>query len=562
MDTVLYLFTLLHSETQKWMPQLKKSLAPKERAAVFYAKVQKLLRSHQGTLYLRTKYAQSVGLRKKFVGCECFCYQKLLYKLGTLRCGTGRGFTDKWSDAKRDETTFLVKGENYYICKTCGEQVCPQDSGLTLEFDVVGMSSTHTKSGVGTTTATDTNEDMMNNGKDVLLATSATIWNELSLRDLTFYKVRLDYLLVTPIISTFLLRKTSKQVMKKIQSGVSTFKDVQIHLDTTSPDVVVHLYKLAMAAMLQVMKTHGITRIQSWTEDKHNAGDQTVIDTLTNVIKFAPHELKTGIKPRPSYRPILDVNTNMKMDNNWIKVNRVINDTAVVPIFDQSSFDTSITPWLVKFQYVNFVQNVTDTTDFTCVFDLLSLQHEDVVTRFKRDPILYHMNMSEYEKICPYLSQSFPLFLPTVRVASQSIRTDASILPKPLLPLSRVRHVSMLSDAQCRKQIAEYIHRNSSDVKTQLSYPIQPLLDQKFIDRTNDATKLLWLVGLMKTKRLNITSYPSTDYYHMPSWGTAYDQFDSDNKTAYRLVTGAQCAYQSVFLKNRLAAMYGKYFSG
>jgi hypothetical protein len=550
------------SNSKYSLSQLQKSLAPKERTAVFYAKIQKLLRSRPGTDYLRTKYEESVGLRKKFVGCTCYCYQKLLYKLGTLRCGTGRGFVDSWSDTKRDETTFLVKGENYYICKTCGEQVCPQDSGLTLEFDVVGMSSTHTKSGLGTTTATDTKEDMMTDTKDVLLATSAAIWNELSVRDLTFYKARLEYLLVTPIIATFLLRKTNKLSMKPIQSGVSTFKDVQVHFDAKHPDVVVHLYKLAMTAMLQVMKSHGITRIQSWAEEKHNAGDQTVIDALAKVIKFAPHELKTGIKPRPSFRPILDVNTGMKMDDNWIKVNRAINETAVVPVFDASSFDTSITPWLVKFQYVNFVRNVTDTNDFTCVFDLLSLQHTETTDRFKRDPVLYHMNMSEYEKICPYLSQSFPFFLPTVRGKHQATACEESHMPRPLLPLSRLRYVSRLTDAQCRKQIAEYVHRNASDANVRLSYPIQLLLDQKFIDKTNEATKLLWVVGLMKTKRLNITSYPSTDYFNMPAWGTVYDQFDSDNKTAYRLVTGAQCAYQSSYLDNRLAAMYRKYFSG
>ena len=179
---------------------------PEAKRAVFYAKVHRLLQdSGEGIPYVQRVYKRSAHFRAQFHECKGFCYQRLLCKCRELRRGEGYGTRVRWTDAHRDATTFVADGEAYHLCQTCGERVCPQDAGLTKDYDAMGMSSTHSEHAHDQRLDDDamaaaTDADADNARQDWALASHAPIERLLRRLGLLTHRPKLDALLVSDAV--------------------------------------------------------------------------------------------------------------------------------------------------------------------------------------------------------------------------------------------------------------------------------------------------------------------------------------------------------------------------
>ena len=528
---------------------------PEAKRAVFYAKVHRLLQdSGEGIPYVQRVYKRSAHFRAQFHECKGFCYQRLLCKCQELRRGEGYGTRVRWTDAHRDATTFVADGEAYHLCQTCGERVCPQDAGLTKDYDAMGMSSTHSEHAHDQRLDDDamaaaTDADADNARQDWALASHAPIERLLRRLGLLAHRPKLDALLVSDTVFK-ILPGGKGAAPRAVKAPGCTLQTAQRLLDAKAAASLVTVYACAADALLLAMDRRNVLGSRAPPVPRSTAKERAVVTAFEAQFTFAAEELQSGIPPRPYYRPHLtprvNVNVTPKGAHGWPRLDAIVNrlDTQRPALLDPSSLDVGPTVFAQRDQYLCAPQDLhqDSRTPYTSIARLLDPtirpRAGDTATVPAR---LEFVRIHPWTRLCNALAPNAHTVLPVSNPrpnAPAAHAMTAATMPKH--PLMWSLHAPP-TDAQRREAVAKRILRYADATHGRFAYPLQVLLDTDLVKRHDPTTLLKWLVGVTSATRYRITAHPPTDFRMKPAWMQYYEQMEPDNKVAEELVKGLCC---------------------
>lgn len=520
----------------------------KSRSAVFYAKMVRLLKDNvEGIPYVQRVYQRSYSFREHFKQCKDFCYQRLLCKCRELNIdGHGRRV---WSDEHRDSTTFLAEGEAHHLCMTCGEQVCRQDGGLTLDYDAMGMSSTHSEHQQNQRDEEDVSNELMQVTELTSMTLQSDVPIEQMLRRLGIYGYRpkLDALVI--IEDVYKLFPEGKHIqLHDVKRNGSTVIHLQKAIDAKHGGVILHIYECAAEALLFVLHKHEALGARTLPQTRSLAKERNVIRAFEQQLQFEPEELLVGIPPRPYFRPHMSQRVNPlttpKEANGWCIIDTIINNigTSTHILFDASTLDTASTEFAQRDQYISTPFELHDTSKrYTSISQMMdpsvNSRCGDISAVKSR---LEFIRIYPWTRLCNILAPNAHTVLP-VSPTPSSLIYEMTWRTQPRNPLVMMKTRHKLSDTERRETIAKRVQRCVDTPKGHYAYPIQVLIDHKHLLPDDATTLLKWIVGISATKRFKITSHPPTDFRMKPAWMQYYEQLVSDNKIAEELVKGCCC---------------------
>lgn len=528
---------------------------PEAKRAVFYAKVHRLLQdSGEGIPYVQRVYKRSAHFRTQFHDCKGFCYQRLLCKCRELCRGEGYGTRVRWTDAHRDATTFVADGEAYHLCRTCGERVCPQDAGLTKDYDAMGMSSTHSEHAHDQRLDDDamaaaTDADADNARQDWALASHAPIERLLRRLGLLAHRPKLDALLVSDAVFK-LLPGGKGAAPRAVKAPGCTLQTAQRLLDAKAAASLVTVYACAADALLLAMGRRNVLGSRAPPVPRSTAKERAVVAAFEPQFAFAAEELQSGIAPRPYYRPHLtprvNVNVTPKGAHGWPRLDAIVNrlDTQRPALLDPSSLDVGPTVFAQRDQYLCAPQDLhqDSRTPYTTLARLLDPtirpRAGDTATVPAR---LEFVRIHPWTRLCNALAPNAHTVLPVSNPrpnAPAAHAMTAATMPKH--PLAWRLHAPP-TDAQRREAVAKRLLRYADATHGRFAYPLQVLLDTDLVKRHDPTALLKWLVGVTSATRYRITAHPPTDFRMKPAWMQYYEQMEPDNKVAEELVKGLCC---------------------
>lgn len=524
------------------------TLSDTSRSAVFYAKMVRLLKDTvEGIPYVQRVYQRSHSFREHFKQCKDFCYQRLLCKCRELNVdGHGRRI---WSDEHRDSTTFLAAGEANHLCITCGEQVCRQDGGLTLDYDAMGMSSTHSEHEQNQRDEEDASNELMQDTEVSSMTLQSDVPIEQMLRRLGIYSYRpkLDALVITEDV--YKLFPDGKQTqLHGVKLNGSTVIHLQKAIDAKHGGVILHIYECAAEALLFVLHRLEALGARTLPQPRSLAKERNVIRAFEQQLQFEPEELLVGIPPRPYFRPHMSQRVNRlttpKEANGWCLIDTIINNigTSTHILFDASTLDTASTEFAQRDQYISTPFELHDTPKrYTSISHMMDPSVKsrcgDISTVKSR---LEFIRIYPWTRLCNVLAPNAHTVLP-VSPTPSSLIYEMTWRTQPCYPLVMMKTRHKLSDTERRETIAKRVQRYVDTPKGHYAYPIQVLIDHKHLLPDDATTLLKWIVGISATKRFKITSHPPTDFRMKPAWMQYYEQLVSDNKVAEELVKGCCC---------------------
>lgn len=529
------------------MTTSKAMVSEKTRSTVFYAKMVRLLKDNvEGIPYVQRVYQRSHSFREHFKQCKDFCYQRLLCKCRELKIdGHGQRV---WSDKHRDSTTMLASGEANYLCMTCGEQVCRQDGGLTVDYEAMGMSSTHSEHEQNQRDEEDEMNQIVQDKESVLnLQSDVPIEQMLRRLGIYSYRPKLDALVITEEVYK-LFPDGKSALFHGVQLNGSTIINIQHAFDAKYSEVILKIYECAAEALLLVLHKHEALGARILPQPRNIAKERNVIRAFEQQIQFEPEELLVGIPPRPYFRPQMvhrtDSMTTPKEANGWCLIDNIINSigTSKQIIFDASTLDTVSTEFAQRDQYVSTPFELHDTlkryTNISHMMDpSVNNRCGDISSVKSR---LEFIRIYPWTRLCNVIAPNAHTVLPVSNLPSNLIY-EMTWKTQPRYPCTPMKTTHKLSDTERRNTIAKRIQRYVEISKGKYAYPVQVLVDHKQM-HTDDATTLLkWIVGISSTKRFKITSHPPTDFRMKPAWMQYYEQLVSDNKVAEELVKGCCC---------------------
>ena len=526
----------------------KARLSKNTRGVVFYAKMVRLLKDNvEGILYIRRVYQRSQSFREHFKNCKDFCYQRLLCKCRVLKIDS-RG-ERVWSDEHRDSTTFLISGEANHLCMTCGEPVCRQDEGLTLDYDAMGMSSTHSEHEQNQRSEEDEENQITQDKASSSLILQSEVPIEQMLRRLGIcsYRPKLDTFIITEEV--FKLFPNGKQTrLQGVKLAGSTLISTQHALDAKFGGVVLQIYECAAEALLFMLHKHEALGARALPQPRSLAKERNVIRAFEQQIQFEPEELLVGIPPRPYFRPQMmhrvESMTTPKEAKGWCLIDDIINSigTSKQIIFDASTLDIVSTEFAQRDQYVSTPFDLHNTskgyTSISHMMDLSVNSRCGDISLVK--PRLEFIRIYPWTRLCNAIAPNAHTVLPINRIPS-SLIYELTWKTQPRYPCAFLKTTHKPSDTERRESIATQIQRYMEVSKGKYAYPIQVLVDHKHIHPDDATTLLKWIVGISTTKRFKITSHPPTDFRMKPAWMQYYEQLLSDNKVAEELVKGCCC---------------------
>ena len=531
------------------------SLSTEAKRAVFYAKVQRLLQDHrEGVPYVQRVYRRSAHFRAQFHDCKGFCYQRLLCRCRVLHRGQGYGTRVEWSNAHRDATTFLADGEAYHLCQTCGERVCPQDAGLSKDYDAMGMSSTHSESAHDQrldddALATATDAEANNERKDWTLRSHQPIEQLLRRLGLLNHRPKLDALLVTNAVFK-LLPGGKAAVPRVVKAPGCTLQTAQRLLDASAAGSLVRVYACAADALLLAMDRRNVLGSRVPPVPRSAAKERAVVESFEPQFTFAAEELTTGVSPRPYYRPHLTsrVNANVvpKGAHGWPRLDAIVNriETQRPALLDPSSLNLEPTAFAQRDQYLCVPQDLhqSSRTPYTTLAQLLDPTiHPRAGDTASVPARLEFVRIHPWTRLCNALAPNAHTVLPvsnpyTNMPAAHAL--TATTMPKH--PLAWRLHAPP-TDVQRRASVAHRLLRYADATHGRFAYPLQVLLDTKLVKPQDPTVLLKWLVGVTTLTRYRITAHPPTDFRMKPAWMLYYEQMEPDNKVAEELVKGMCC---------------------
>ena len=535
------------TQSRQSMPTSKSMLSEKTRSAVFYAKMVQLLKDNvEGIPYVQRIYQRSHSFREHFKHCKDFCYQRLLCKCRELKIdGHGQRV---WSEKHRDSTTFLTSGEANHLCMTCGEQVCRQDGGLTLDYDAMGMSSTHSEHEQNQRDEEDEANQIIQDKESSSLILQSNIPVERMLRRLGIYSYRpkLDALVVTEEV--YKLFPDGKQTLfHDVQLNRSTIINTQHAFDAKYSGVILQVYECAAEALLFVLHRHEALGARPLPTPRSLAKERNVIRAFEKQIQFEPEELLGGIPPRPNFRPHMihrtDSMTTSKEANGWCLIDNIINSigTSKHIIFDANTLDVNSTEFAQRDQYISTPFDLHNTskhyTNISHMMDPSVFSRSGDISLVKSR--LEFIRIYPWTRLCNVLAPNAHTVLP-ISDTPTSIIYEITCKTQPRYPCVILK-THKQSDTDRRETIATRIQRYVEMSKGKYAYPIQVLVDHQQIHPNDTTTLLKWIVGIIPTKRFKITSHPPTDFRMKPAWMQYYEQLLSDNKVAEELVKGCCC---------------------
>lgn len=530
-------------------------LSTEAKRAVFYAKVQRLLQDHrEGVPYVQRVYRQSANFRAQFHDCKGFCYQRLLCRCRVLYRGQGYGTRVEWTAVHRDATTFLTDGEAYHLCQTCGERVCPQDAGLSKDYDAMGMSSTHSENAHDQRLDDDamaaaTDSDANNERKDWTLISHQPIEHLLRRLGLLSHRPKLDALLVSNRVFK-LLPGGKAAVPRIVKAPGCTLQTAQRILDASAAGSLVTVYACAADALLLAMDRRNVLGSRVPPVPRSTAKERAVVESFEPQFTFSADELKTGIYPRPYYRPHLTPRVNVNVvptgANGWPRLDAIVNsiETQLPALLDPSSLNHEPTAFAQRDQYLCVPQDLhqSSRTPYTTLAQLLDPTIRPRAGDTASVPArLEFVRIYPWTRLCNALAPNahtvLPVSNPYANMPAAHALT-ASTMPKH--PLAWRLHAPP-TDVQRRASVAHRLLRYADATHGRFAYPLQVLLDTNLVKPQDPTVLLKWLVGVTTLTRYRITAHPPTDFRMKPAWMLYYEQMEPDNKVAEELVKGMCC---------------------
>jgi hypothetical protein len=529
------------------------------RTAVFHAKLERLLRCDLDRA--RTLYARSPRFRAHLCGCKSYCYTRFLYKVHTVRREGGYGVSDKWTDAQRDALTYVAKGEASHLCVRCGEQVCRQEGGLTVEYDVMGMSSTHSEK----RTDVQQNPDGTDHGVGEHVVTGAEVPVDelLARRRVTKFEAKLDAVEMTTA-ATHLAKHLGYTGKPKLPVGC-TLGEAKRHLGRSCTEAVVALYDCAVDALLRAMDKRGALTTPA-PPIRLTKYERAAVSSFQSQLEFAPEELKSGIAPRPFFRPRLTHRVKGHGGaKGWQRVDQVTNHIGTDgdhAVLDASSLDTDPTVYLQRDQYVCAPQSLGTSNEngavaYTSIAQLMDpgvapkqVLGDTSVTPNRLQVVRVHPYTRLSSQMGPTSHRALPTYATTTVVRTPTAGT------RPCLPLAPT-HPPCRSDVDRRARIASYVRHGDLGA---YPYPVQALIDAGVVNASDKVSILQWLIGVNTKVQFRVSTYPRTAFGR-PAWVEYYEQIEPDNQGVVAFTDHVCASVAARYTKNRLAAVYAKTFA-
>ena len=443
---------------------------------------------------------------------------------------SGRGYGTRGAGPTPPRRDDLSDGEAHHLCQTRGERVCPQDAGLTKDYDAMGMSSTHSEHAHDQrldddAMAADTDADADNARQDWALASHAPIERLLRRLGLHAHRPKLDALLVSDAVFK-LLPGGKSAAPRAVKAPGCTLQTAQRLLDAKAAASLVTVSRRRRRPVL-AMDRRNVLGSRAPPVPRSTAKERAVVGAFEPQFTFAAEELQSGIAPRPYYRPHLTprVNANVtpKGAHGWPRLDAIVNrlDTQRPALLDPSSLDVGPTVFAQRDQYLCAPQDLhqDSRTPYTTLARLLDPtirpRAGDTATVPAR---LEFVRIHPWTRLCNALAPNAHTVLPVSNPrpnAPAAHAMTAATMPKH--PLVWRLHAPP-TDAQRREAVAKRILRYADATHGRFAYPLQVLLDTDLVKRHDPTALLKWLVGVTSATRYRITAHPPTDFRMKPAW--------------------------------------------